>query len=320
VHERPPDISDAELAALLRTGWQLGPVDLEHLPVGFGGYHWRVADDAGNRWFVTAQDRAATYSRELMAAMQTAAALAESGLDFVVAPERASGGEAARSLGPRYAVTVFPYHEGTSGQWGDVLTGADLAAVTQMLAVLHRAAPPAGIPVRSLALAERAVLEASVRERGAPWSGGPFAEPARALVAEHAASLTGALARFDRLAETVRGDGRPLVVTHGEVHPGNLLRTEGRLLLVDWDSVGLAPPERDLWWVGEAAATYTSLSGLPVSQDALELYRLRWVLDDIGEFLAEFRAPHRRTADTEVCWEGLRRWMESLAADSVGGQ
>jgi spectinomycin phosphotransferase len=41
----------------------------------------------------------------------------------------------------------------------------------------------------------------------------------------------------------------PVVVTHGEPHPGNILRAAGGLYLIDWDTVGLALPERDLWMV-----------------------------------------------------------------------
>ena len=39
------------------------------------------------------------------------------------------------------------------------------------------------------------------------------------------------------------------MITHGEPHPGNILRSRGRLLLIDWDTAGVALPERDLWHV-----------------------------------------------------------------------
>ena len=37
-----------------------------------------------------------------------------------------------------------------------------------------------------------------------------------------------------------------MVITHGEPHPANLMLAAGRLALIDWDTVALAPPERDV--------------------------------------------------------------------------
>jgi aminoglycoside phosphotransferase (APT) family kinase protein len=55
-------------------------------------------------------------------------------------------------------------------------------------------------------------------------------------------------------ARSVRSDrdasvGAPWrVLTHGEPHGANVLLGEGGLSLVDWDTVGIAEPERDLWF------------------------------------------------------------------------
>jgi spectinomycin phosphotransferase len=80
-------------------------------------------------------------------------------------------------------------------------------------------------------------------------------------------------------------------------------------MLVDWDTVGLARPERDLWLVasetGDELRRYTELTGRPVEEAALELYRLRWALDDISCFVRNLHGAHRRTPDTGHAWHGL---------------
>jgi spectinomycin phosphotransferase len=83
--------------------------------------------------------------------------------------------------------------------------------------------------------------------------------------------------------------------------PGNILRAGGRRLLVDWDTVGLAVPERDLWWLDDRA-----------DPSAVALYRLRWDLDDVSVFVEQFRSPHARTLDTEQAWAGLLGHVERL--------
>ena len=61
------------------------------------------------------------------------------------------------------------------------------------------------------------------------------------------------------------------------------------------------------------AARYSRRTGWPVNQDALALYRLRWGLDDIAEFLSDIRRPHHETADTLVSWTALQETLEAIA-------
>jgi spectinomycin phosphotransferase len=320
VHERPGDLTDGEVAAALREYWRLDLAGLSYLPVGFGGYHWRAHDMAGRDWFVTANRLTSPDQlADLAASMATAASLAAAGLDFVVAPVCAPAGELVCPVGSGYAMTVYPFAAGAPGRWGDQLAAADRAVVIDTLAALHgQPADAVPAPVRPPDLPGRPVLVNSLRERGEPWLGGPYAEEARTVVSGHAVALAAALATFDDLAAQVSTAASPPVITHGEAHPGNLIRRGDGFALIDWDTVGLAQPDRDLWWVlsgpGPDADRYARRTGREVSQAGLALYRLRWDLDDICQFLAEFRAPHRRDADTEVAFAGFVEEVRRLAA------
>jgi len=68
-------------------------------------------------------------------------------------------------------------------------------------------------------------------------------------VAPIRAGLETTLARFRAFIDDVRsGAPPPMVVTHHDA-PGNVLKdTAGRIYLVDWDDVMLAPRERDTWF------------------------------------------------------------------------
>ncbi len=302
MHEPPADFSEAELISVLREHWRLPASDLEYLPVGFGGFHWRVTSRAGRRWFATASRLGSDHDfADLSGAMATAVTLAGRGLRFVLAPVPTASGQPVARPRPDYAITLFPFASGRPGQWGEVLTPADQNAVAGILAELHATTGDPGVaPVRPLELAGAGLLDESIRERGRSWRGGPFSEPARQLLSDHAAGLAGALARFRDLAASLSADGRAPVLTHGEPHSGNLIRRGAGFLLIDWDTAGLAPPERDLWWLvpgsGDAARRYAELTGRAVSMPAVTFYRLRWDLDDISSFLAEFRRAAREDA------------------------
>jgi spectinomycin phosphotransferase len=317
VQERPVDISDSDVAAALAHQWALTVQDLSYLPVGFGGYHWLAADQTGSRWFVTVSDLATPWVPDLPAAMQTAAWLAtHAGLGFVVAPVPTRAGPVVGSVDSRHALTLFPYLDAASGRFGDLIDDGDRAAIIDMLALLHTVIPTGiQVPTRPLELATRQVIDQALASLGVPWTGGPYAEPGRDLLARYERPLRQALSRFDGLVGRVREAGGPYVITHGEPHPGNLLRTRAGLCLIDWDMTALARAERDLWWVisgDQDAARYSRRTGWTVSQDALALYRLRWDLDDVAGFLSEIRGSHQRTADTLMFWTELQKTLDAI--------
>src|SRR5262249_4922703 len=114
------------------------------------------------------------------------------------------------------------------------------------------------------------------------------------------------LAALDRAAARLDRADRPdatWVVTHGEPHPGNLLRTADGFALVDWDTVALGRPERDLWMFVETDPSlvdrYGARTGIAVEHDALTANRLLWALADLASYPGVLRRPHRRDADAE---------------------
>ena len=312
------DISDSDVAVALARQWALTVQDLSYLPVGFGGYHWLAAGQTSSRWFVTVSDLASPWVPDLSAAMQTAAWLAtQARLGFVVAPVPTRAGQVVGSLDSRHALMLFPYLDAApSRRFDDPVDDGDRAAIIDMLASLHTAIPQGiQVPSRPLELANRQAIDQALGSLGVPWTGGPYAEPGRDLLARYERPLRQAFARFDGLLDRVREAGGPSVITHGEPHPGNLLHTRAGLCLVDWDMTALARPERDLWWVisgDQDAARYSRRTGWTVNQDALALYRLRWDLDDVAGILSQIRGPHQRTADTLVSWTELQKTLEAI--------
>jgi len=321
----PANIDQRGLARALKEQWGLAPAQLRYSPVGFGDHHWELTDTAGSRWFVTVADLnggwrgtgpAAGYA-DLRASMETVIALRRAGLDFAVAPVPTGGGQALAPLDAGHAIAVFPRVDGASWDFGDEMPERDRLAVIDILARLHCATPLArrSAPTRNPDLAGRPALEAALGELSQPWSGGPYSEPARHLIALQAPRLGRALARFDELVREAARSG-PAVITHGEPHPGNILRGAGKLHLVDWDTVGLALPERDLWVVAgddtREAERYAELTGRNISSVSMQMYRMRWSLDDITLSLRDFRGPHKQTEDTELSWAGLAEGIEEI--------
>jgi spectinomycin phosphotransferase len=326
VKDRPEGVTERELARALIEGWGIEAATMAYAPVGAGSYHWVVDDRRGTRWFVNVDDldhkswlgdSRVTRLGGLRETLKTALALRDqAGLGFVAAPVPGRDGAAAQLLLPRYAVSVFPFIRGVSGQFDDRLADSSRTQLIDLLAALHQVVPTWPVPVADSRLSLRDVLQTALDELGTPWSGGPFSEPARALLARVAGPIRDLLATFDRLAGTVAAAPRQ-VITHGEPHPGNLIQTGDGPVLIDWDTAGLAVPERDLWSVlgtgtGAEAARYTAATGHRIDPDALWFYRIRWTLDDLAAFTCPLRARHGDTADAREAWQALKE----LAADA----
>ncbi|MGH3200257.1 MAG: phosphotransferase family protein [Streptosporangiaceae bacterium] len=219
-------------------------------------------------------------------------------------------------LSDQYTVTVFPFVEGAAGHWGDQVPQERRAALLRQLAALHQVTGDVGARIARMPLdvPERPLLTAALHALDRPWRGGPLAEPARHALADHAQTVTGWLAELDELARSLRAaQEERLVVTHGEPHPGNLITTGHELRLIDWDTVALALPERDLWMFDDGAADafapYAEATGRSVNETAVRFFRQAWTLSDVASFAAMFRSPHQQTRWIDHKWSGFLRLL-----------
>ncbi len=305
------------MTARLAEGWSTAAADLEYVPKGVGSYHWHARQSGRARYFVTVddldtkpwlgRDRDSTFER-LVGAYATAWTLHhEDGLSLVVAPIRADNGAIAVRLDDRYSLAVFPYVDGTAGTWGQPIAPDQHALLARELARLHAAqhGREAGVQRRPHEVPERDALQDALDSLGRPWTGGAYSERARNALHDNAASVLDRLARFDELAAHLdRADVAP-VVTHGEPHPGNLIWSPTGLRLIDWDTVALAEPERDLWMLDDHHEHYTDATGHTLDPAAMEFYALAWTLSDIASFTDMFRTEHERTRWAEQKWTGF---------------
>jgi spectinomycin phosphotransferase len=321
----PEELETSVLIDFLADGWGFEVEAIQYAAVGGGSYHWVVEDRDGSRGFVTGDDldrkpwlgetRDSVFDN-LVGAFATAVALHDSGLDFVVAPTPTRRGETLARIGPRHTVALFPFVAGQPGTFGRY-ENAEREALLTMLGDLHRATPEVASVAHSidLDLTGRGRLEAALRELDQPWAGGPLSELTRQTLARHSSYVAELLALGDRLSAEVARRSTKWVVTHGEPHGGNVMHTGAGHVLVDWDTVALAPPERDLWMLveddGEEATIYVEATGHELDEVAVNFFRLRWDLDDIVAFTDELRSPHQQNKDSEKAYDALTFYLGS---------
>ena len=203
-------------------------------------------------------------------------------------------------LDDRHCLSVFADIEGDPGRWGDVLEPSTTTELVTLLARLHRSAPP--VPDLAGEASRCPVGTSSSRRSPISTSRGPrgsLAEPARHELATYADDVVERLADLDRFA--ARDGWRDhLVGTHGEPHPGNLIRGRRR-----------APPRRlghrprradpsatlDVTGLIRAAGRlYEELTGTPVDPEATAAYELVGAVRRCV-FIAQLRVAARSGVD-----------------------
>jgi hypothetical protein len=265
---------------------------------------------------------AGDHHRRLRAALATARDLADAGLRFVVAPLIANNNDVVVALDDRFVAALYPHIHGVARDWGDYPSTAERFAVLDLLTDVHVATSSHAM-VEDLTTPMLDELLCAMDDLNRPWTSGPYAEPARHLLDRHASGLHRMLEHHRRLASFALEAPARFVLTHGEPHPANTIITTEGLVLIDWDTALLAPPERDLWTVaGDDASVleaYTAATGRPVIDEVLTCYRLSWDINEIALYVALLRNQHTDTADTAESWRNhqhfLRpeaRWPHSL--------
>jgi Phosphotransferase enzyme family len=340
MNAEPPGFDRAALGAALQER-ELSITSLTYLPLGAGSHHYLARDAVGNRWFVTVDvlewklygmfgptfdpwvipDLQPGFDG-LNRAFRTAAALHDAGLEFVHAPITRPDGAVVARLGDDYAVSVFPFIEGASHSMTDLDRPRLLAAVGRLHACTE--AVPVDLPRRdSLTVPIRSQFFESLDALRSDWNHGPFGESARRLLGDNESLIRELRDRCDELADEVRDAGVEWVITHGQLHPANVLRAISDVpILIHWDCVALAPRERDLGrhWGGLAEprtredwVAYTSAgAGAGINPPAVDLYWHIGLLWGLCVSTGTLHSPHVDDADTRH----MRAMLQSLLSEA----
>ncbi|MEP6630730.1 MAG: phosphotransferase [Lapillicoccus sp.] len=315
----PADLTAEEVGAIVREHWDDGVVAATFVPLGDDAAHWVCAGKHRPRWFVTADDVTADGRlEELFDAYAAARELAARGHHVVVptVPPGSGAGEAVGVVHGGLLLTVTGYLEGEPGP-GDYADDNQRALIAGALGALHADRPPVRTPLwRPGPRSWGAVAQAL--ESPVAWRSGPFGGPVRAALREHASTLQGLHRRYAALAAQALEGRDQWVLTHGRPHTGNVLWLAGGPVLVDWESLRVAPRERDLRTVLRGAqgveplSAYTAHGGrADLDDDLVELFDLDEWLGAVARAAARLAGPHAGDGDDEGVRAAL---LEELAA------
>jgi len=279
-----PVIPDEQLQALFQDRYSLEPVTLEFLPLGldYQAAVYRMSDLQGGVYMLKITSRPLYESRYLLPRY-----LNDQGIAAVVAPLPTESGELWVTFADWTAI-VYPWIHGDSSltgmtdeHWrhlGTILRQIHQVHIPAPLArLLHAEAFDAAAYVRWIETFERDSLQARPGESAAQHA-------LRTDWLAHRATIHRAGRMLVKLAGVLIKRAGPSVCCHADLHPANLIRdADGRVFVIDWDDVMLAPRERDFIFLEEreTAAFWEGYGQTQIDWVALTYYRWERVVQDL---------------------------------------
>ena len=291
-----PDLPDERLINCLLREFGLSVSSASFLPLGadVNTAVYRADCLDGSAWFVKL--RSGTF--DAVTVQVPHLLRVDLGIAQVIPPQPRLTGDLWARL-DEYAVVLYPYVEGENG-FERQMSNQNWIDLGQTLSALHSASLPEDV----LQLLPRETFASHWRERVVRFQtlvedetfSNSEAEQAAALLRDNRDEITDLVARTTRLAEAVAGRILEFVPCHADIHAGNvLIDGDGRLHVVDWDTLCLAPKERDLMFIGagiggvwtreeELALFQQGYGPAIVDADAIAYYRFERILVDIVEY------------------------------------
>ncbi|MGA7731906.1 MAG: phosphotransferase [Chloroflexia bacterium] len=320
-----PDLPDEKLVSCLRNGYGLEIVQVAFLPLGadVNTAVYRAAGEDGTPYFVKL--RGGVFD-ELTVAMPRF--LRDQGIEQIITPVETLAGQLWTQV-EGFTVSLYPFVEGRNGfevqmpdrHWQEL--GAALKGI-------HTAVLP-------WALRERVPQETygphwrdMVRTFQASAEEMAYDDPIAAEVAAFLRSRRGIISdlvgRAEELGKELRERSLKCVLCHGDIHAGNvLIGADGSLYIVDWDTLILAPKERDLMFIGagiggvwknahEEVKFYEGYGHAEVDAMALAYYRYERIVEDIAAFCGQLLLSDEGGEDRQ---EALRYLVGSFLPNHV---
>ncbi len=283
----PPGILEESLRACLQNQYGLIPVSLEFLPLGHdysaGVYH--AVSELGDAYLLKVTSRPLYEPRCLVPCY-----LRDQGITSVVAPVPTSSGALWTSI-EEWTVIVYPFIDGdtsltgmTSEQWKE--TGA-------IFQQIHQATlPPSGFSSLRKETFDPTAYTRWIQSFEAQHlkSRSDESRSLRALRdswVAHQSTIHMGVSILEKLAEALKVRQLPCVICHADLHAANLLRDRhGRVFVIDWDEVMLAPRERDFIFIRapQADAFWQGYGPPEVDEMALTYYLWERVIQDLIEY------------------------------------
>ncbi len=322
----PPDLSRETVAQYLADAYGLHDARIEFLPLGadVNSAVFRINASDGAAYFLKL--RRGDFDQPVVAV--PAFLHHDKGIEAVMAPLPTTSQQlSTQSHGFDWA--LYPFFDGKNG-FERALTNRQWTTLGAALGAIHRTELPetlsASLPKEHHVHHWREGVRRYQRRFINGVKGDDIVKRFLAFWEEHAEEIDTVVYRSEQLASILLERPPQLVLCHSDLHAGNVLVGDNdRISIVDWDTLILAPKERDLMFIGggvghvwnqpqEEALFYEGYGLKDIDLVALAYYRYERIAKDVLEFCDQM---FDATASAEDREEGLRQMQSQFLPGDV---
>lgn len=144
----------------------------------------------------------------------------------------------------------------------------------------------------------------------------PIAMRLSTFMKSHKSKIENIINRAEELAQILKGQNLEYVLCHGDIHAGNVfIDKENNLHVVDWDTLVVAPKERDLMFIGggigewnkeyQSKLFYQGYGQTSINQQALSYYRYERIVEDIVDYCEQIFLTDKGGRNRKALLEGF---------------
>ncbi len=244
-----PDLPDELLVDCLKRDFGLPISQIEFLPIG-ADVHTAVyrVNAGGTTYFAKLRDGDFNDLSIIVPHL-----LESQGIAHLIAPIETTDGRLWTQF-EQYTVILYPFIEGQDG-FTTELSNRQWVELGEVLNGVHTV----NLPVEIRQVLRREIFPTVWFERARDYldlfARKSFADPISAQLADLMRTQRDVIEELIRRGEarraTLLADPPEFVLCHADIHGGNVLMVpNGDLYVVDWDTLMLAPKERDLMFIG----------------------------------------------------------------------
>lgn len=310
-----PDLSRDSIAACLQNHYELHVRHVDFLPLGADPDTavYRAVTTEGVSYFLKL--RRGPFN---LLTLSFPAWLKERGVEYIITPLKTGTGQIYTSL-RNFKVVLYPFVEGRDG-YEVALTEVQWSELGEALKRIHTSEVPANLrhafPRETFSAEWRETVKRFLERLEPERFDEPVARETASFLLSKGPQISEFVARAEKLARVLKTQNSEFVICHADLHAGNIhvatdLATKNAFYLVDWDTLTLAPKERDLMSIGgglmgghfkpEAEETlfYKGYGETDIDGAALAYYRYERIIQDIAVYCEQLLGSDEGGEDRE---------------------
>jgi spectinomycin phosphotransferase len=289
-----PDLQEQKIIAVLQEYYEIRAAEILFLPLGadLNTAVYRVVAKDGTPYFLKL--RRGDFDETTVTVPKF---LHDVGIGHLIAPFSTKTGTLWTQM-DAFHLILYPFIEGDNGyqvqmseaQWHDMGTAFRQIHTTVIPSALqHR------LPREHYSPEWRDKVKNFLAQEDGNTFTDPIAVELFAFLANKRDEIVALVARTEQLAQILVVDSPEAVLCHADIHAGNVLvEPNGLLYIVDWDTLLMAPKERDLMFFGaglwggwhtpqeEKTLFFGGYGETDIDQTVLTYYRLERIAQDIA--------------------------------------